>query len=160
MAKIKDVMVYLLQNYPENMRGELSNARLTKMVYLSDWRHVLQTGKQITPINWYFDNYGPFVRDVEDTARSNPSLFVISDTQNYYGQRKKVFSLRGTEPTSLSPTEISAIDHIINITKKLYWSDFIRLVYSTHPIASSERYTYLDLISKGSEYKSAAIQVS
>ncbi len=49
--------------------------------------------------------------------------------------------------------EKASLDYIIEVTKKLYWGDFIKLVYATHPIASSERYSYLNLIEKADEYK-------
>ncbi|WP_018445489.1 Panacea domain-containing protein [Rhizobium gallicum] len=151
MAELHDVMAYLIQNYPAT--HELSNARLTKMVYLADWRQAISQGKQITPIQWYFDNFGPFVRDVETTAAFRDDLFSVDLGSNMYGQPKKSFSLRDPSyrPT-LSASEKAALDHIIEVTKRLYWNDFIKLVYSTHPIASSERYSYLDLVKKASEY--------
>ena len=49
---------------------------------------------------------------------------------------------------------MKSIDHVINETKNLNWDQFIRLVYSTFPIASAERYTYIDLIEKAKEYMS------
>ncbi len=58
MAQIKDIVIHILKNYPH--KDELSNARVTKLVYLADWRHVLETKEQISSIKWYFDNYGPF----------------------------------------------------------------------------------------------------
>lgn len=153
MTELRDVMAYLIQKYPERMSDELSNARLTKMVYLADWRHVLETGRQITDIRWYFDNYGPFVKDVQETATVNSDIFKVEATQNMYGQYKKKFALvdRRFEPR-LKDSEKAALDHIISVTQRLYWNDFIKLVYSTHPIASSERYTYLDLAAKAKDY--------
>jgi len=154
MTQLRDVMAYLIKNYPPSMSDELSNARLTKMVYLADWRHVLETGNQITAIDWYFDNFGPFVRDIETTASVNTDLFKIEATRNMYGQYKKKFSMvRSEYDPVLAQSERDALDHIISITQKLYWNDFIRLVYSTHPIASSERYSHLDLKQKAKEYQ-------
>lgn len=48
MAELRDVIAYILQRYPEDMAGELSNARVTKMVYLSDWRNCLRGKGQIS----------------------------------------------------------------------------------------------------------------
>jgi hypothetical protein len=151
MAELHDVMAYIIQNYP--VPHELSNARLTKMVYLADWRQAIVEGRQITRINWYFDNFGPFVRDVVNTAASRDDLFATDLGSNMYGQPKVSFQMKhtGYNP-SLDQSERAAIDHIIEVTKKLYWNDFIKLVYSTHPIASSDRYTYLDLVQKAKEY--------
>jgi len=90
MARLKDVMAYIIQEYPESIAEELSNARLTKLVYLSDWKNCLDGGKPITNINGYFDNHGPYVHDVIDTARENPSLFKITETNNVYGGKKGI----------------------------------------------------------------------
>jgi hypothetical protein len=135
------------------MRGELSNARLTKMVYLSDWHQAISHGRQISNIEWYFDNYGPFVTDVEQTAKEHADLFEIVIALNIYGQPKKAFSLKQEAFTpSLTYEEQASLDHVIDITHKLYWNDFIKLVYGTYPVASSERYSFLDLVRKAKEY--------
>jgi hypothetical protein len=152
MAAIKDVIAYFIANYPESMKHELSNARLTKMVYLADWHSSINGRGQITNINWYFDNFGPFVRDIEQTAIAHPEIFQIETLRNAYGSFKKQFSLKNLYAPRLTGNEIESLDHIIEVTKKLYWNDFIRLVYGTHPIASSERYEYLDLSKKAAEY--------
>ena len=152
-AKLQNVMAYIIKKYPDNLAGEMSNARLTKMVYLVDWKNALGQGAQITEIQWYFDNYGPFVNDVENAAKANPDVFVIDLGSNMYGQPKKTFRLReGQTKVHLSDAEKQSIELVIEETRKLYWKDFIRLVYSTHPVASSERYTYLDLVEKAKEY--------
>jgi len=157
MAELRDMMAYVIQNYPPNLADELSNARLTKMVYLADWHQALNHGHQISNIAWYFDNFGPFVRDVEQTAAENDDIFIINLGSNMYGRPKKTVSLRDSkyEP-SLSQIERESIDHVISVTKSLYWAPFIRLVYSTHPIASSERYSYLNLVEKANEYRNNA----
>lgn len=159
MAQLHDVMAYIIRHYPESMAHELSNARLTKMVYLADWHQALNHGRQITSIHWYFDNFGPFVRDIEMTGAMLDSVFSVDLGSNAYGQPKKTFSLRNKnyEP-QLTVNERASLDHIIEVTKRLYWAPFIQLVYSTHPIASSERYTFLDLVAKAREYLASRAQ--
>lgn len=154
MAELHDVMAYLIANYPDHLSHELSNARLTKMVYLADWHQILTEGKQVTRIKWYFDNFGPFVRDIEQTAADRSDLFIVNLGSNSQGQAKKTFSLRdGDYEPVLTVAEKTSLDHIISVTSKLYWAPFINLVYSTHPVASSQRYSYLDLSKKAEEYR-------
>lgn len=153
MAELKDVMAYLIAKYPLHQRGELSKARLTKLIYLSDWHQAINHGKQITQICWYFDNYGPYVKDVEQEAVINSDIFVIDLGNNKYGQPKVTIGLRDEAyQPNLQDFEKLSIDHIIEATRKLYWNDFIKLVYATFPIASSERYSPLDLIQKAKDY--------
>jgi hypothetical protein len=53
MARLRDVVAYLCHEYPH--KGELSKARLTKMVYLADWRSAIERGSQVTDIEWVFN---------------------------------------------------------------------------------------------------------
>mgnify|MGYP001351670268 CR=1 FL=1 len=151
MSKLADVMHYICTNYPHP--NELSNARLTKMVYLSDWRHALKNGDQITDIEWVFNHYGPFVDDVKDEAENN-TAFKIYVVENYYGSPKRLISAASKDrQTSLTSDEKSAIDRVIDVTKKKYWDDFIKLVYSTFPVMSQERHSILNLKELAAEYK-------
>jgi hypothetical protein len=150
MAVLKDIMAYIIVNYPHKL--DLSNAKLTKMIYLSDWRHAIKYGTQISSIKWYFDNYGPFVWDIKDEAEKDDQ-FMVSELLNAYGTPKIVISLKNAKYIPrLSREEAYSVDHVIETSKKLNWDQFIRLVYSTYPIISSEKYTYLDLAQKAKEY--------
>lgn len=152
MAAIKDSLAYLLSKYPHAQ--EQSNARVTKMLYLADWYHCLQTGRQVTDVSWFFDNYGPFVNDVKATAERNPELFEVAESSNDRGKPKTVVRLKNEHfRPQLTQSEMDAIDHVVNVTSKLYWNDFIKTIYGTYPIVSSPRYTNLDLKKKALEYR-------
>ena len=154
ITELKDVIAYLIKHYPDGMKSELSNARLTKMVYLGDWHQAINYDRQITGIEWYFDSYGPFVHDIRETAEAHPDIFVIKENVNMYGAPKKTYSLKNREfLLRIDDKEKISLDHIIQVTQKLYWADFIKLVYSTHPVLSSERYSSLNLVEKAQEYK-------
>jgi hypothetical protein len=157
MAQLHDILAYVCAAYPH--KNELSRARITKIVYLADWKSAIDRGRQLSEISWYFDNYGPFVWDVWKTAESMPQLFNIEHTANMYGGAKHVVRLvaSGYQPT-LTAEEKAVLDHVVEATKGLNWNDFIRLVYSTHPVISSERYTPLNLIEKADEYRQEAFQ--
>ncbi len=150
MAELKDVMVYLLQNYPH--KNEMSKARLTKMVYLSDWKSAIEHARQITNIEWYFDHYGPFVRDIENTA-SKDSAFKRTEGTNYFGDSREVIELMDSEYVPiLTAAEKDILDIVIKSTSPKYWDGFIKLVYSTYPIRTQERYSYLNLVELAKDY--------
>jgi hypothetical protein len=151
MTALKDVVYYICQKYP--IKGELSKARLTKLVYLADWKSALGRDRQITDIKWYFHNFGPYVDDVIDAAKSEPIFEVIS-TKNMYGDVKELVATRDTsyEP-SLDSKERLYIDEVIDETKSMYWKRFIEHVYSTEPIKSSDRYSELDLVALAAQVK-------
>lgn len=145
MAQLKHIMAWILKNYPHEQ--EMSNARLTKMVYLCDWHHTVYSSERMTSIDWYFDNHGPFVWDVKDEALAQPKWFRLVNTTNMYGSRKTLVELVKTDYSGggLSDSEKESISKIIEKTKALFWDDFITFVYSTYPILSSEKYSHLEL---------------
>ena len=145
-SSLRDVMIYILKNYPNYLADELSNARLTKMVYLVDWEHAKRYGKQVTTIEWYFDTYGPFVKDIENLANDTPDVFKIQASTNVFGEKKRVLRLKNKSVVDeLSNEQKSIVGSVIERAKDLYWDGFIKWVYSTYPIRHSERYTVLDL---------------
>ncbi len=154
MATVRDALAYVLKHYPHNARHELSNARVTKMLYLADWHQILNHRRQVTEIDWYFDNYGPYVNDVRVAAEGNPDIFTVHETRNIFGSPKILLALHkhDVEP-NLSDQEKASLDHVIEQTKSMSWDSFIKLVYSTYPITSSDRYSHLDLAQKANEYQ-------
>lgn len=154
MATLKDILAYILKVYP--YKNDLSNARVTKMVYLADWHQAIKRGHQVSSINWYFDNYGPYVWDVYNEAKDNTELFTCRDSHNLFGEPKIQLGIKDVQfNPQLTAEEKESIDHVIATTKQLNWGAFIRLIYSTFPIMSSERYSRLNLIEKAAAYKNA-----
>ena len=152
MVNLIDIILYILKYYPH--KEELSNARLTKMVYLADWRSAFDNGVQITNINWYFDNYGPFVHDIEDTIENNSNLIQKVITRNMFGKKKILYKFVNEKQTIELPSNVEdVINATIEATKGLYWQQFINFIYSTYPIVTSERYTHLNLVKKAEAYK-------
>lgn len=152
MAATKDILYYILSCYPN--KEHLFNARVTKMIYLADWFSAVVFNCQVSPIQWYFNNFGPYVTDVIDTAMGSPELFHVRIVENYYGSEKRIIDrVSQNFIPELTVNEKHAIDHVIEVTRNKNWDEFIRLVYSTYPIVTSERFSTLDLIQCASEYK-------
>lgn len=143
MANLEDAILYILKNYP--YKSELSNARVTKMLYLADWHSVINGHEPVTSITWYYDNYGPYVTDVKETA-TNSSDITVAHSETAFGNKKDIFSADDSDRIPrISDIEKLSLDHVITSTKHLSWSAFIKLVYSTYPVASSSKYTFFDL---------------
>jgi len=152
VAELVDVMVYLCKVYPK--KSDLSNARLTKLIYLADWRSALVNGRQVTNIQWVFDQFGPFVFDVKDTAQDHPEIFSLEETETVLGSPKTTIRLKDeNHEYDLNPEEVEALDWVVEKSRQMPWSRFIRLVYSTYPILTQERGTKLNLVDLAAEYK-------
>lgn len=146
-----NIVAYILKNYP--IKKDLSKARVTKMVYLVDWRSAFDLGSQATDIEWYFDNYGPFVYTINDMVE-NLSIFEKIRTNNFYGADKTIYKLIDQNYNiNLSDDLMLIIDTVIEKTKNMSWTNFINFIYSTYPVVTSNRYTYLNLLEKAEQYK-------
>lgn len=154
MAQLRDILFYILANYPEHRSGDLSNTRVSEIVYLADWKHVLDHGRQISNIKWRIGNYGPYVEDIINLAKEERNLFSIKESANYFGNKKYLISLitKDFRP-SLASSERGALEHTLKQTGGLNFEDFVRLVYSTYPVANSEKYTQLDLSAQAEQYQ-------
>lgn len=145
MARIKDVTAYICARYPH--KDELSKARVTKLVYLADWKSAQKNKKQLTKIEWYFHNYGPYVEAVVDSALKDPRFNIVS-TSTMYGDSKTLFKIKSNADfeRGLSEEERKIIDDVISDTKNLYWDSFIKHVYDTYPIRVTDRHKILNLV--------------
>jgi hypothetical protein len=151
MNKLQQVIAYLCLNYP--YKSDLSKARLTKLVYLSDWFSALNNEKQLTNIEWVFNHYGPYVDDVINAA--DPTVGFRRDIdQTMYGSSKCVISFQGDDSKiELKQDEKSILDFVINKTQNLYFNSFIDYVYSTYPVKTKERYSTLNLVALAEQYR-------
>lgn len=152
MNKLQQIIAFLCIKYPR--KQELSNARLTKLVYLSDWVSSVLTGEPMTQINWVFNHYGPYVDDVIISARSH-SFFTISKDTNVYGAQKVLISYEGPhDEIRLLPAEKNILIAVIEKTSGMYFNEFVEYVYSTYPVKANERYSELNMSKLAREYKS------
>lgn len=143
MSNLNSIIRYICLHYPYS--GELSKARLTKIIYLADWLNAQKNAVQLTNISWVFNHYGPYVDDVMLAASSDPYLKVIS-TINFYGTPKVMVALsEENPPITLNATETKILDAVIEETAPLSFNDFIKHVYNTYPIRTADRYDILDI---------------
>jgi hypothetical protein len=156
---IANIIKYLLKEYPH--KSEMSASRLTKMIYLIDWKNAIDNDAQVTDVKWHFDHYGPYVDDFVKIAKGNEDI-KIENTSTYYGGRKQLFTLSkdfdGKVDISSEHKEIA--DFVISATKDKHYEEFIKLIYSTYPIISNDRYNDLDLVGLAKKYKAIPQQNS
>lgn len=151
-VEILDLAVYIYRNYP--YPTQLSKPRLVKIIYLIDWKCCIDYGEQATNINWYFNHYGPYVEDVINILKNAKEDFLVESYMNPFGGgiSDSIKLLSNNNPTLIE--EVKNITNlIISKTNKLNWTTFISLVYSTFPVQTSSKYTYLNLVEDAKKYK-------
>jgi len=151
MDTLKKVLMYYVLNYPN--KEQLSNSRMTKMVYLLDWKSCIENGSQVSNIQWVFNHYGPYVDDVSTFISHDNDLNFKHITNEYGSPKNLVILKKGTNyKPDVSPDLQTLLDHIINVTKDLNYDQFIKLVYSTYPVVVSNRYDEFDLPKLAHDY--------
>ncbi len=150
--KILNIMKYFLKNYPH--KSELSASRLTKMVYLSDWKSAIENEKQLTDALWHFHHYGPYIDDFLKLAFDDKDI-EVEETINMFGNKKQLIKLKESfqEEINLPDETKKILDFVISSTKQKNYEDFIKLVYSTYPVISSNRYSDFNLVEMAKNYK-------
>ena len=154
-TRLRDVVAYLCDNYPNP--EQLSNARLTKMVYLADWKNAIERGEQLTDLSWEFSYYGPYVPEVVRLARSDDG-FTVEEGENSLGERRELVrrvpgAAEGEAYASLASEDKKLLNFVIGSVKDKRFSEFVKLVYSTYPIVTQERHSRLDLGALAEEYR-------
>tara|TARA_B100000378_G_C17956904_1_gene382125 strand:+ start:129 stop:623 length:495 start_codon:yes stop_codon:yes gene_type:complete len=108
-------------------------------VFLADWKHCLNTGLQITDLDWRHGIHGPendhlqAFLDLEysDRPEGEPSLIISA--------LRKIFAY-DPEPradSELTKRERDSINHVLKVTNEYTFAKLIKLVYSVRPIIYS-----------------------
>jgi hypothetical protein len=148
---IRNVIKYILWIYP--YKSELSASRVTKILYLVDWKCAIERNTQLTDAKWYFNHYGPYVHDFMEIAENDNDI-IIKNEETIFGGKKRLICLSAKfTPTPPGEYEKFLVDFVIEATKSKNYDDFIKLVYSTYPVLTSSKYSKLDLLKCALSYK-------
>ncbi|MCR4511112.1 Panacea domain-containing protein [Pseudomonas sp. 32.2.56] len=154
MDSLVNIIGYILKNYP--FPDDMSNSRITKLIYLSDWKSAIERGETVSGINWYFNHHGPYVDDIIDTLTKNECFEVIT-TQTIFGGKKKLARLKSPDETfEVEEFTEKCLKFVVKKTKDRKYDDFIEFVYSTYPVVVTEKYNKLDLVELAKDYKEIA----
>lgn len=151
MKDLINLIIYIFRNYPKV--DELSKPRLVKLIYLIDWKHAIVNGRQATSIEWYFNHYGPYVDAVIDLIKENPDIFNVETRINAYGGVSDKIKLISKQDIQIEESVKQSADFIISNTSQMNWTTFIDLVYSTYPIKTNSKYTYLNLVEEARKFE-------
>lgn len=145
-----DLIRYICLNSPNP--DELSLSRLNKIIYLIDWKSAVEYQQQITSIEWYTNDFGPYIQNLEDILK-NDSRFELDNVLDLYGKKKNIISLLN-DKNFLEPNKNEKLisDFVLQKVEKFYWNEFLNLVYSTYPIISQEKNSKLELVKLAKVY--------
>lgn len=133
-------------------RSGISISKLTKIIYLIDWRSSITIGRQITDLQWHANIHGPYTKTILEESQKEKNI-IITTTINELGNKKTFLTLEHSRKPELNRDIIDTINFVLDATKNKINRDLEKLVDSTYPIVSSEKYSELDLTQKAMEYK-------
>lgn len=151
MSRLKDIIYYILRNYP--YKEHMPYARFSKLLYLLDWYYLIKYSNKITHIEWILNNDGPTSDSLIKTIKQSKIFDLVSNINTSDNNDKFIKCKKTDYVPNLTKTEKIAINYIIDATCEKNWDDFIRLVYSTYPVVTTERYSSLRLREKAIQFK-------
>lgn len=137
--QLKNIMQAVLSRYD----GWLYNAALTKFIYLLDIESIERSGKSLSNIQWYRDNYGPFVWDVLNCANEMPHIFEIHTEP---GNKRRICLISRENNQETGEIE-KLMDEVISKipNPKTNFSAFKDYVYATPPMILSRGNGFLNV---------------
>jgi len=135
---------------------ELSRSVMTKLVYLVDYFYARQHGNQYTNIKWYYNHYGPFVEDVENSIIDNIEVSVNKYDNTNLGS---FFKYSGAAPVINEEDLLVVLNHVQDIYKSSQgFNDFITYIYSTSPVRKTRQYDFIDIVKSVNEEKNELLE--
>ena len=116
--------------------GHITKTQLVKFLYLADLYSVKWTGKQLTDLDWYFYNHGPWHEDI-DAALTHLNGQIVQKQEG-----KATLIQLGTNQIDLHSLEISQGLRLILDNIRREWAGsapgkidrLLEYVYSTKPM--------------------------
>ena len=104
---------------------------IVKILFLLDWKHVLVTGERMFSVNWIYSSYGAKFEEFEiDNIIPRPNIELLEEEKEY-------------------------IDFILKKVRRLKYTDFVNIYFSTYPLIYGVKYQPIDLVAMAKEYKAA-----
>lgn len=135
MCDVQAIFSYIYKHYPTDYVLDLD--RLTKLVFLADWKASISLGKAITDVQWEIVNSEP--------QMDRSSLRKVVD---FIGTRDKKISIGNIEITFLKvikPNQRGIIDFVIEATKDKTDAELAQLVNSTFPALTQDETDAINL---------------
>lgn len=131
-SMLENLILYFV--YQTN--GHITKTQLVKFLYLADLYSVKWTGKQLTDLDWYFYNHGPWHEDI-DAALTHLSGQIVQKSEG-----KATLIQIGAKQIDLHSLEISQGLRLILDNIRREWAGsapgkidrLLEYVYSTKPM--------------------------
>jgi hypothetical protein len=154
VAELRDVIAYVCTRHCDGL--SLSISRLTKILYLADWRCCITRGRQVTPIEWKMNDTGPFSQQINFLLRSDKDFEVTTSQSILKGRSERVVLVSDFGWKSISKDDRDVLEFVLKTSREKYLGEFQRLINSTYPVLhvrnESDAMEALDLLGLAAQY--------
>lgn len=132
----RSMLETLILYFVYQTNGFITKIQLVKFLYLADLYSVKWTGKQLTDLDWYYYNYGPWHEDI-DTALVHLNGQVVQKEEG-----KAILLQMGREPIDPHSLGISQGLYLMLDNIRREWAgsstekidELLKYIYSTAPM--------------------------
>ena len=125
----------LIKYFVYETKGHITKTQLVKFLYLADLYSVKWTGKQLTELDWYFYNHGPWHEDIDMALECMNSQEICQESEGQVKFIKLGAEAGKTEDLKLPKSLMLMLD---NIRREWAGSDkldqLLDYVYNTAPM--------------------------
>ncbi len=127
MARLKDIIYYIILRYVTFRRLGMGRVRLMKLLFLVDYKSFENNGFKITNVKWIKWFFGPFSKEVLDSLDELVYDGYLMIERSDVG---KFYSPLSTYKFKLEDDKVKLIDNIIREYGFLPLDELLRRVYS------------------------------
>lgn len=154
-----NMIKYLLKNYPD--KSQLSASRLINMMYLAEWKNLIEHEKQLTNTIWQLNKFGPYINNFLKLVSEDKDI-LVKETENMFHHKKRQIKLSESfnKKIDVSVENKEILDFVIKATKDKKYNDVNKLVSSTYPVLNSNYYSDFNLAKMANDYKEITASAS
>lgn len=163
--RVEDVLHYLSGSYPK-FNG-LSDATMAEILYLIDWKSVLNKNSQLTNGTWFYNQRGPYLERRAGVVQhggdfQRPPVPLHGRLWLKLGHLKqsatRMLAALSAEP-GLDACDKSTIDFVLRLRERKTEDEFSLLVDSTYPVMTHQEDRPLDMVSAAQAYQKVRAQM-
>ena len=132
MERLRRIVVHVLKHWAE--QGSMLESRLAKLLYVADWRSVLETDEGVTGVAWRLQDGAPYSPQLRQVIERTRYLKLIPPITSLGETGPRVSLEDGAPGLEVSVYERRVFGYVGRLLNEISWDEFIGLVYSTYPM--------------------------
>lgn len=152
MKNLEQLCAYIIKN----TNNEMTDLRLSFLVYLCDWSSALKSGETITSKRYQYENR-LIKNDIVEDLKYSMNFRIGREINKYKSQKTFVHLTRPNDDIYLNDRYKEIVDPILKKFEKLYFDDLVAAVANSYPLNQRTIYTNLNLEQSALDLKKISV---